>query len=486
MTMTMITPAESPQAATDWAVGGASIITKHTSCVGSTDNGENERRQQRPSISLSVITATTANTKNTSLSGISAGDDDDSFHSADADDTDTDTNIDLTTATMTTKMDKDTPHGPTKVDDDDSFHSTADTCTDANPHDAATSTKLMIKSKDVKSPVATAPDASPPPEGATTLKFCGQAAYWTPAEEERLAIAVKTCGEENGDAIAAMMPNRSRASCRTKWTKLAGRSCSDRLPWTDEQEKRLIHVVNTCVVGDWVTVGTLVSGRSAVACREKWKRMMGKWSAAEDQELVLAVKACGEGNWKKIADMVPKRTIRQCRFRWTTTKPDASRDPVSRVFGTDEAETTLTQEAKTCDAGDSDGVGETCSTQPRTDREETKLIHAVNTCDSAVDTVPGLTEVACSEQPWTNEEIKRLVDGVKTHGEWGKWAAIAAGIPNHSQAECRLKWMSTTPEWTPQEDVLLAVAVEACGKGPWLQVAARVPGRTVSSVELFT
>jgi hypothetical protein len=57
-------------------------------------------------------------------------------------------------------------------------------------------------------------------------------------------------------------------------------------------------------------------------------------------------------------------------------------------------------------------------------------------------------------------------DHRRCHGEWGKWAAIAAVIPNRSQAECRVKWTSTTPEWTPQEEVLLTVALEACGKGP--------------------
>jgi hypothetical protein len=52
-------------------------------------------------------------------------------------------------------------------------------------------------------------------------------------------------------------------------------------------------------------------------------------------------------------------------------------------------------------------------------------------------------------------------------------------VPNRSEAECRLKWTSTTPVWTPEEDMLLAMAVRACGKGVWLQFAAMVPGRTM-------
>jgi hypothetical protein len=52
-------------------------------------------------------------------------------------------------------------------------------------------------------------------------------------------------------------------------------------------------------------------------------------------------------------------------------------------------------------------------------------------------------------------------------------------IPNRSEAECRLKGISTKPKWTTQEDMMLSMAVEDCDKGIWLQVAARVPGRTM-------
>jgi hypothetical protein len=85
-----------------------------------------------------------------------------------------------------------------------------------------------------------------------------------------------------------------------------------------------------------------------------------------------------------------------------------------------------------------------------------------------------------SRQPWTDIEIKRLVEGVKTHGEWGKaWTWIAAFVFSRSEAECRLKWLSTKPVWTPEEDMLLAAAVKVCDKGYWTPVASRVPRRTM-------
>jgi hypothetical protein len=502
---TMTSPAESPQAATDSAFGEASIITKPTSFVVGNNNAEDERAEKR---SLISITTTTANTKTNPVPGLSAVDDD-SFHSAVADDsTDTDSNIDHTTMTNT---EKNTAPGLAKVGE--AFHSFPSK--NANPPGASSLLNL------------------------TTPR--GWASHWTEAEEKRLAIAVVTCGEKNWSLVAMMMPNRSKAACRRKWIlsangwtlkddiplceaveacgegnwdEIAARmpghtamACrkrwsiiaessrnrstgkpSERLPWTDEQEKRLIEAVNTCGIGQWTVIGALVPGRSGLACREKWKRMTGKWSLEEDLELILAIKTCGVGNWKEIHAMVPKRTIRQCRFRYATIMRDESRSPTSRVFGTDETETTLTQVAnKTCDAGDSDQVAGTCSRQHRTCDPvvETvpgrrQLMHAAITRDSTAEKVPGRTEVACSGQswPWTDAETTRLVDAVKIYGEWGKWDAIAAMVPNRSEAECRLKWTSAAPGWTPQEDMLLAVSVKDCDDGAWLQVAARVPGRT--------
>jgi hypothetical protein len=159
---------------------------------------------------------------------------------------------------------------------------------------------------------------------------------------------------------------------------------------------------------------------------------------------------------------------------------DASRNTTSQAVGTDETKTTLTRKSETLNAGDPNGVTETRSRQPRTDLKDRKAIHAVSNCDSVVETVPGRAAVACSGHPWpwTDAETKRLVHAVKTYGEWGEWAAIAAMVPNRSEAECRSKWTSATPVWTPDEDMLLAVAVKACDEGVWLQVAARVPGRT--------
>jgi hypothetical protein len=145
------------------------------------------------------------------------------------------------------------------------------------------------------------------------------------------------------------------------------------------------------------------------------------------------------------------------------------------------------------------------SRQPRTDGEEKKRIHAVPntytcdsvfetvpgraeveyssalhyTCDSVFQTVPGRAEVEFSRQPWTNQEIERLVDAVQTHGEWGEWVAIALFVSSRSEAECCLKRTSTKPIWTPEEDMLLAAAVKVCDKGYWTPVAARVPGRTM-------
>lgn len=426
----------------------------------------------------------------------------------------------------------------------DNFYGHFTGTTNANPRGVNTTITKFTKSTDSNSPVEPMTDAaSPPPEGAIPFSLPGhgpleigvrgQPSHWTDAEERRLAIAVVTCGEKNWDTIAMMMPGRSKASCRRKWIlsangwtlkddiplreaveacglgnwdKIAARmpghtavacrdrwaivaesiinrsadKASERLPWTCEQEERLVDAVETCGTREWDVVGAWVPGRSGLACREKWKRMAGKWSLEEDLELVVATKACSEGNWKEIASKIPKRTSMQCRLRYSTIMRRAARNNASRLFGSGETEATPSRKAKTSNEGDSVEVAEACSRQPRTDREKTKLTQLAKTSDMVIETFPCLTKVACSGQscPWTDLEIERLIDAVKIYGEWGKWAAIAAMVPSRSDAECRLKWTSATPVWTPHEDMLLAVAVKACDEGAWLQIAARVPGRT--------
>jgi hypothetical protein len=204
-------------------------------------------------------------------------------------------------------------------------------------------TKDLTKNVDSDSPIAPATNALPRLKSATLFSLpnhrtCGQPFHWTEAEEKRLAVVVVTCGEKNWDMVATMMPNRSKAACRRKWIltangwtpnedmplreavaacgegnwdEIAARmlghtalACQVRwaiitenhnngstkqpakpLPWSDEEEKRLVHAIFTCGIEAWAAVDALVMGRSGVACREKWRMMMGTWSLEEDLEL---------------------------------------------------------------------------------------------------------------------------------------------------------------------------------------------------------
>jgi hypothetical protein len=307
------------------------------------------------------------------------------------------------------------------------------------------------------------------------------ASHWTEEEEKKLAVAVVTCGEKNWNLVSIMMPNRSKAACRRKWNLSAN-------GWTSKDDIPLCEAVEACAEGNWNEIAARMPGHSAIACLKRWaiiaessrNRSTGEpserlaWTDEQEKRLLEAISICGIGigKWTVIGALVPGRSGLACREKWKR----------------------MTQAAiKTCDGGDSDQVSETCSARrhARTcDSDQfvetvpgpRQLMPTAITRDSTPETVsPGRPKVACSGQqswPWTDVETTRLVDAVKIHGEWGKWDVIAAMVPNRSEAECRLKWTSATPAWTPQEDMLLAVAVKDCDDGAWLRVAARVPGRT--------
>jgi hypothetical protein len=146
---------------------------------------------------------------------------------------------------------------------------------------------------------------------------------WKPEEDTQLTEAVKKHGK-NWVAVAAMVPGRTDDQCRRRWTqtldtagKIVGR-------WKPEEDEKLIDAVRKHGK-KWVTVATLVPGRTEKQCRSRWTQALdpvitgktaGRWKPEEDAKLIEAVKRHGE-NWVAIAVMVSGRTNQQCRQRWT-------------------------------------------------------------------------------------------------------------------------------------------------------------------------
>jgi hypothetical protein len=152
---------------------------------------------------------------------------------------------------------------------------------------------------------------------------------WTAEEDSKLIDAVRKCGKEDWDAVAAMVPSRTSFQCRTIWTVRLGPAIEGTPPnlgrWTPEEDAKLTGAVMK-YGKDWVTVAPLVPGRTNLQCRQRWVRYLdppidrtpettGFWTAKEDAKLTSAMEKHGK-NWVAVAVLVPGRTNLQCRKRW--------------------------------------------------------------------------------------------------------------------------------------------------------------------------
>jgi hypothetical protein len=82
---------------------------------------------------------------------------------------------------------------------------------------------------------------------------------------------------------------------------------------------------------------------------------------------------------------------------------------------------------------------------------------------------------------WADYEEEILIQAVKTYGEWGNWANVAAKLSGRSEASCRRKWPKLNEMvWTKEEDALLNRSFLACGQEDWEKVAKSLDERTSS------
>jgi hypothetical protein len=284
--------------------------------------------------------------------------------------------------------------------------------------------------------------------------------YWKPEEDATLTEAVKKHGANwNWNAVAALVPGRTKQQCRQRWAKSLNPDISTS-KWQPEEDAKLTEAVKKH--GDnWNAVAALVPRRTNVQCRYRWVESLdpditlgrrtvegldptigkttGRWTVEEDAKLTEAVKKLGT-NWIQVAAMVPGRTKKQCRYRWVE-----SLDP----------DITLGK----------------------------WTVEGFN---------PGKTR-----GKWTVEGDAKLTEAVKKLGT--NWVQVAAMVPGRTKKQCRYRWVEsldpditlgkwtvegldlttgkTMGRWTVEEDAMLTEAITELGND-WRAIAALVPGRT--------
>jgi hypothetical protein len=176
---------------------------------------------------------------------------------------------------------------------------------------------------------------------------------WTSEEDGKLRNAVDKNGTDSWKTIAEMVPGRDNASCRQRWVRVL-------FKWTPEENAKLKRAVNDHV-DDWVAVGELVPGRTIQHCQERWDKMlesnMTERTPEEDEKLMEAV----------------QRTWQTCKPRETVTEDLAP--PVSPEEPTNTRPRKAAQETK--DAEHDDSISE----EP-TSRKSSKRHRPLDTDDS--------------------------------------------------------------------------------------------------------
>jgi myb proto-oncogene protein len=189
--------------------------------------------------------------------------------------------------------------------------------------------------------------------GATTVAR----RRWTSEEDATLTSAVvntpmKKWGKEykiNWDAVAALVPSRTRSQCKDKWYQVLNprivRATGRKGRWTADEDKKLKDAVQTHGGKNWGTIAALVPGRTTIQCSSRWHKSLGsqhrssewtqgKWSEDEDSKLKDAVQTHGGKNWGDIAALVPGRSRIQCRSRWQSVRNNSKKteDAVEVAF----------------------------------------------------------------------------------------------------------------------------------------------------------
>lgn len=215
---------------------------------------------------------------------------------------------------------------------------------------------------------------------------------------------------------------RSEASCELMWRNMVRKG---NVPWTEQDDSRLLELVRTHGIRDWDTVADLVGkDRTPLQCAERYhenfhsKIKCGKFSQEEDEHLLLLVTQFRDGDeipWPKVADHMEGRTRNQVFRRWETAL-----DPMIR------------------------------------------------------------------RGRWTKEEDTLLVAAVEAHGQ--HWVRISDFVPGRSANQCRDRYMSafagnvTFGHWSPEEDCKLIELVKKYGPGKWAQISEEMACRTRNMV----
>lgn len=144
---------------------------------------------------------------------------------------------------------------------------------------------------------------------------------WTEEEDRILLEAVKLYGLKNWGQVANCLEGRTGQQCLHRYQKTL---CPDlkKGKWEWEEDRRLQLAAAIYGPGRWSFIALHVPKRTDVQCRERWCNLLAPdishspWSDEEDRRLLEIVDRVGVGRWTDIAKQLGNRTDNQCWRRW--------------------------------------------------------------------------------------------------------------------------------------------------------------------------
>ena len=108
------------------------------------------------------------------------------------------------------------------------------------------------------------------------LKQRGKKGRWSEMEKCRLLLYLYFYGQDNWSLIAQKMVTRNTAQCRDEWSRCLCPTVSHER-WTAREDKLLLSTVNTKGTTSWIAVSAVLPGRTADACKTRYRLLKKKW-----------------------------------------------------------------------------------------------------------------------------------------------------------------------------------------------------------------